>query len=132
MKKSLLIKIIFIILIFLTTFSQSNIVFADGDQSVSGIIDGGSSFIEDGEGQTSPITSDKTQELTNDLYNILFFVGLVLAMIIGIILGIQFMTGSVEQKAKVKDALIPYIVGCVVVFGAFGIWKLVVTILRGI
>lgn len=132
MKKGILIKLTFIILIFLTTLSQVNIVFADGDQSVSGIIDGGSSFIKDGEGQTSPITKDKTQELTNDLYNILFFVGLVLAMIIGIILGIQFMTGSVEQKAKVKDALVPYIVGCVIVFGAFGIWKLVVTILRGV
>ena len=60
------------------------------------------------------------------------FNGLVLAVIIGIILGIQFMTGSVEQKAKVKDALVPYIAGCIIIFGAFGIWKLVVTILRGI
>ena len=42
------------------------------------------------------------------------------------------MAGSVEQKAKVKDSLVPYIVGCTVIFGAFGIWKLVVTILRGI
>ncbi len=132
MKKSFLKNIILTLLLFLIIFSSTNIVLATGDQSVSGIIDGGSSFIKDGEGQESPITSDKTQELTNDLYNILFFVGLVLALIIGMILGMQFMTGSVEQKAKVKDALIPYIVGCVVVFGAFGIWKLVVTILRGI
>lgn len=132
MKKSILKNIILMMLLFLSIFSSSNIVFATGDQSVSGIIDGGSSFINDGEKQTSPITTDKTQELTNDLYNILFFVGLVLAVIIGIILGIQFMTGSVEQKAKVKDALVPYIAGCIIIFGAFGIWKLVVTILRGI
>ena len=127
MKKSILKNIILMMLLFLSIFSSSNIVFATGDQSVSGIIEGGSSFINDGEKQTSPIT-----ELTNDLYNILFFVGLVLAVIIGIILGIQFMTGSVEQKAKVKDALVPYIAGCIIIFGAFGIWKLVVTILRGI
>ena len=132
MKKSFLKNIILTLLLFLIIFSSTNIVLATGDQSVSGIIDAGSSFIKHGQGQESPITSDKTQELTNDLYNILFFVGLVLALIIGMILGMQFMTGSVEQKAKVKDALIPYIVGCVVVFGAFGIWKLVVTILRGI
>ena len=130
MKKSILKNIILMMLLFLSIFSSSNIVFATGDQSVSGIIEGGSSFINDGEKQTSPITTDKTQELTNDLYNILFFVGLVLAVIIGIILGIQFMTGSVEQK--VKDALVPYIAGCIIIFGAFGIWKLVVTILRGI
>lgn len=135
MKKNVIAKLIYVILLFLTIFSQVNIVSAGttpGDQSVSGIIDGGSSFIKDGESQESPITQDKTQELTNDLYNILFFVGLVVAFIIGMILGIQFMTGSVEQKAKVKDALVPYIAGCIVVFGAFGIWKLVVTVLRGL
>lgn len=105
MKKSILKNIILMMLLFLSIFSSSNIVFATGDQSVSGIIEGGSSFINDGEKQTSPITTDKTQELTNDLYNILFFVGLVLAVIIGIILGIQFMTGSVEQKAKSKRCI---------------------------
>ena len=73
MKKSILKNIILMMLLFLSIFSSSNIVFATGDQSVSGIIDGGSSFINDGEKQTSPITTDKTQELTNDLYNILFF-----------------------------------------------------------
>ena len=132
MKKGILIKLIFIILAFFTIFSQCNIVFADGDQSVSGIIEGGTSFIKEGEGQTSPITTNKTDDLTQDLYNILFFAWLVIAIIVGMILGMQFMTGSVEQKAKVKDALVPYIVGCVIIFGAFGIWKLVVTILRGI
>ena len=73
MKKSILKNIILMMLLFLSIFSSSNIVFATGDQSVSGIIEGGSSFINDGEKQTSPITTDKTQELTNDLYNILFF-----------------------------------------------------------
>lgn len=42
------------------------------------------------------------------------------------------MVGSVEQKAKVKDSLLPYIIGCIVIFGAFGIWKLVLTILENI
>ena len=72
------------------------------------------------------------RDLSNDLYNILLVVGIVIALIIGMILGIQFMTGSVEQKAKVKDSLIPYVAGCVVIFGAFGIWKLVVTLMQGI
>jgi hypothetical protein len=57
---------------------------------------------------------------------------LAVAIIIGLVLGIQFMVGSVEQKAKVKDSLLPYIIGCIVIFGAFGIWKLVLTILENI
>ena len=85
-----------------------------------------------GEGQESPIAQSDTKTLSNNVYNILLFIGLAIAIIIGLVLGIQFMVGSVDQKAKVKDSLIPYIVGCIVIFGAFGIWKLVVTILRGI
>ena len=42
------------------------------------------------------------------------------------------MVGSVDQKAKVKDSLIQYIVGCIVIFGAFGIWKIVLTILENV
>ena len=52
----------------------------------------------------------------------------VLGILIGAILGIKFMIGSVEEKAEIKAALVPFIIGCVVVFGAFGIWKIVVTI----
>ena len=38
------------------------------------------------------------------------------------------MWGSIEQQVKAKEMLEPYGIGCVVVFGAFGIWKLAVTI----
>ena len=37
-------------------------------------------------------------------------------------------TGSIEGKAKIKEALVPYIIGCIVVFGAFFIWKTLVNI----
>ena len=38
------------------------------------------------------------------------------------------MIGSAEEKAQIKDALIPFIIGCIIVFGAFGIWKIFVNI----
>lgn len=38
----------------------------------------------------------------------------------------QFITGSIEGKAKIKEALVPYIIGCIVVFGAFFIWRTLV------
>ena len=31
-------------------------------------------------------------------------------------------------QTKVKESMIPFIIGCVVVFGAFGIWKAVVLV----
>ena len=39
------------------------------------------------------------------------------------------MVGSVEEKADVKKLLVPYLVGCVVVFGSLGIWAAIVEIL---
>lgn len=45
---------------------------------------------------------------------------------VGIVIGIQFMVASAEDKAKVKEALVPYIVGCIVIFGAFTIWSIAV------
>ena len=91
------------------------------------------SFLNNGrEGQGD---NNKSEELKNSLdliFNILVIIGTVLAVIVGGILGIQFMIASAEDKAKVKEALIPYTLGCIVIFGAFAIWKLVVTILNGI
>ena len=55
-----------------------------------------------------------------------------MAVISGIIIGIKYMLGSAEEKADIKGLLIPYIVGCVIIFGSFAIWKLVVTILQGV
>ena len=38
----------------------------------------------------------------------------------------------INQKADIKGLLIPYIAGCVIIFGSFAIWKLIVTLLQGI
>lgn len=46
--------------------------------------------------------------------------------IVGTIIGIQFLVASAEDKAKMKESLIPYIAGCIVIFGAFTIWSAVV------
>ena len=66
--------------------------------------------------------------IMNDIYNIIFPLGVATTVIIGGVLGIKFMVASAEEKAKLKESLIPYAVGCVVIYGAFGIWKLAITI----
>lgn len=119
-RKSILILLIALIL---TLSCFTTVVQATG---VSDIIQGADDFIASGS-QHTPLTSDM-KSLTNSVYNILLIIGIVLAVIIGAVLGIQFIVGSVEQKSKIKEMLIPYIIGCVVIFGAFGIWKLAVTI----
>lgn len=119
-------KILAIILIIVINviFLNINVVQADG---MADVITGGDSFLEAGQGNIA-IDEEKVPDISSSLYNILLILGICSAVIIAAILGIQFMLGSVEEKAKVKDSLIPFVVGCVVVFGAFGIWKMFVEI----
>jgi len=68
--------------------------------------------------------------MSDIIFNVLLIIGIVIAVIWGMFIAIKFITGSVEEKAEVKKTLIPYVAGCVVLFGAFTIWKIVVTILQ--
>ena len=104
----------FLLLSFSANYSRTNAA------ALSNIVSGADGFIQNGQG-SSKIDNDDIHNLSDSLYNILLIIGTVIAM-----------TGSIEVKSKVKESLIPYVVGCVVIFGAFGIWKLAITILQGI
>ena len=98
------------------------------DTSLSDVISGGDSFINAGKGGSAQIDKGSLQNASSSIYNILVICGVIIAVLIGSIMGIKFMIGSVEEKAEIKAALVPFVIGCIVVFGAFGIWKIVVTI----
>ena len=109
---------IIIILLFTILFMHSSNVFAS---SIGGIISGADDFLNVGKNETA-ISDKDVKHLSDTIYNILLILGTIIATIVGIVLAIQFITGSLEQKAKIKETLIAYLVGCVVIFGAFGIW----------
>ena len=98
------------------------------DTSLSDVISGGDSFIDAGKDGSAKIDKGSLQNASSSIYNILLICGMIVAVLIGAILGIKFMIGSVEEKAEIKAALVPFVIGCIVVFGAFGIWKIVVTV----
>lgn len=126
-------KIIISMLIIFIIISNVTVTFADSDIddiSPSQIFSGADSFLEAGTGTNAVLDDTSFKEVSNVIYNILLTVGIVAAVIVGLIIGIRMMIGSSTQKAETKELLIPYIVGCVVIFGAFGIWKLVVEILN--
>ena len=74
--------------------------------------------------------TEKLSDGSEIIFNAFFAIGTGVAVIVGAILGIQFMTAGIDKKVEVKQALYPYIISCVVLFGAYGIWKLVVTIMN--
>lgn len=99
--------------------------------TIDGFMTDGRNFIDDGE-KSSDIDQDQLKKSSNMLYNIFLGAGIIIAVLVGMVLGIKYMVSSVEEKAELKEALIAYVVGCVVIFGAFGIWKLVSEIFSGV
>lgn len=79
--------------------------------------------------KSTAISASSLQSFSKRFYNIFLTIGIIVSVLVGSILGIKFMIGGIEEKAHMKELLIPYVVGCIAVFGAFAIWKLVVTIL---
>ena len=76
------------------------------------------------------IDESKLEDASASMYYILLYIGIAAASIIGVVLGIKFMAASAEDKAKVKEALIAYVISCVVLFGAYGIWRNVIHIVQ--
>lgn len=99
----------------------------------SDIIKQGSNFLSAGQESTDEVLNPETlNDASSAIYNLLLGIAIVLAVIVGGVLGIQFMIASAEDKAEIKKAMIPYIIGCIVIFGAFTIWKIVVNIVQTI
>lgn len=126
MKKILMILIIFILCVTITPFTH-NKVYADDTPSFKEAIDGAKDFIKKGERDSEGMINQDTLKIASDtVYNILLAVGFIIAIVVGIILGIQFMMAGVDEQASIKEKLIAYVVGCIIIFGAFGIWKIFV------
>ena len=120
-----ILKIVIIILIMQTIFFSNSYANTWGD-----IFESGQNFINEGKNSDVAINSNALKDIQDDIYNILLSLGIAVMVIVGAILGITYMFGSIEQQAKVKETLIPYIIGCIIIFSAFGIWKLVVNIIN--
>ena len=96
--------------------------------TIDSIIESGEKFLEAGNKVGDTINEQALQGTSSFLFKTLLVIAICISVIVGVILGIQFIFGSVEGKAKVSEALVPYIVGCAVVFGAFTIWSFVVNV----
>ena len=123
--KKLLINIMVIFIILFNLFIPN--AYAGPLQDIMNRAEG---FVNNGENGGNVINDDALREGSNTLYNVLLVIGIAVAFIWGIVLGIQFITGSLGEKADVKKNLIVYIIGCIIIFGAFGIWKLLLQLLQ--
>ena len=131
-----IIKILLLIICLIILPSQS--IFAaeesSSETSDSSVIGETFSMAEDwlktGEEHTDlTMDSNDINDMSSRLYNILLAVGTGIAVVVGAILAIQYMTAGLDKRAQVKEAILPYIISCIVIFGSLGIWKLTVVVL---
>lgn len=119
--------LIFVIMCIITIFVYPVHIVQASDSFMSGA----DNFLNLGKTDyENAIDTTNLKNASDLIYNTLLVVGIVIAVIMGAVLGIQFIMGSVEQKVKVKESIIPFVVGCIVIFGAFGIWRLVILLIR--
>lgn len=123
--KKLLINIMVIFIILFNLFIPN--AYAGPLQDIMNRAEG---FVKNGENGGNVINNDALKEGSNTLYNVLLVIGIAVAFIWGIVLGIQFVTGSLGEKADVKKNLIVYVIGCIIIFGTFGIWRLLLQLLQ--
>ena len=97
--------------------------------SIDGVINGGKGFLDSANGM--PISEPNLQSTSNTLVSILTTVGVGAAVLAVTILGIKYITGAAAEQAEIKQTLVPLIFGCILVFGAYLIWKIVVSIIQG-
>ncbi len=125
-----IIKKISIILIFLALTSMILNPKSSEAGLLSNSLNGGNTFIENANDNEIFNTTNAEQGI-GDLYYLLLGISIIAAFAVGSVIGIQFITSGVSGKAKIKEKLIPFGLGLIVVFGGFGIWKLVFDILNG-
>lgn len=127
MKKIFKFILFFIIILF---FINGSKVYAD--TMLTDAISGGKDFL----GKANEVMSDEQkkslQETSSSVYNTLLLISFVVVAVVGISLGIKFMMAGIEEKADVKHALVVWTIGAAVAYGAFGIWKVLVTFLNTI
>ncbi len=103
-KVVMVIMILFVVL--LTSYSQVYATFTDP------ITDPGT--YKPGTNVASQNT--KFIERANIVLGVIRFAGTFISVIILMVLGIKYMIGSTEEKANYKEAMVPYLIGAVMVF----------------
>lgn len=92
------------------------------------IINGANSFVS----QPAGVDETALANLIKSLTNIGLAIGTIVAVVAGIIIAIKFMTDGAQGRADLKTALTPYVIGVAILFGAYGIWVIVINVFTSV
>ncbi|MBE5821881.1 MAG: hypothetical protein E7311_04760 [Clostridiales bacterium] len=124
-------KIVAIMILLITIVINIPFAYATGDFSAGDAIGGAEDFISDGESQAaSANVDDKIDDTIKGIVSAGLGIGTIVAICTGIVIAIKNMTDGAVGKKELKESLTPYIIACVLLFGAFTVWSAVVEIME--
>lgn len=130
MKNKIIKKIMLILISILLTLS---IPLYSSAFSFDSLLQNADSFLSEGSSsQASGIDQTSLEPISESISNILLAIAVGVTLITAAMMAISFMVQSVEDKAKIKEAMVPWIIGIFVTFGAFGIWRITMTVMYGL
>lgn len=129
--KKMLFKVCLITSLILCNLSvYSTTCMADG--SLDDVMNNGNSFLNAGSESSTMIDQNDLKSLSNFISGVLLTIAIGVTVITGAIMGLNFITQSIEEKAKVKESMIPWVIGIIVSFGAFTIWEVAVNLFQSL
>ena len=104
MQRKTIIKILISITVILLVTISSTVVFAIQPKNITG-------------------TDIELNDLSfmDDITELIRLVGTFIAVGVLMVIGIRYMMGSLEEKAAYKKSMMPYVIGCFILFGAANI-----------
>lgn len=129
--KKMLFKICLITLLVLCSLSSYSTT-CMADSSLDDIMNNGNSFLNAGSESSTMIDQNDLKSLSNFISGVLLTIAIGVTVITGAIMGLNFITQSIEEKAKVKESMVPWIIGIIVSFGAFTIWEVAVNLFQSL
>ena len=129
--KKMLFKVCLITLLILCNLSvYSTTCMADG--SLDDVMNNGNSFLNAGSESSTMIDQNDLKSLSNFISGVLLTIAIGVTVITGAIMGLNFITQSIEEKAKVIESMVPWVIGIRVSFGAFTIWEVAVNLFQSL
>ncbi len=119
-------KISLLMLILFVVISAFNIVKAEEDL-LTKMETQAKDFLSEGANQSNISTTNIAKEFSG-LGQILTMIGAGVMVAVTTYMGIKYLTAGPEAQAKLKTQLIGIVVSGVVIFGAYGIWSIVIKI----
>ena len=102
-----------------------------GIDSYNSILEKAKNFIDKGQ-EGNKIPQSTVEKDLKPIAQILMGYGVLTLLCVGAILGLTYMFSGTDEKSKIKEKLIWYVVAAVIIFGAVSIFNIVISILNNL